>query len=81
MILTLRHIDLSFSDGMFMEHAAMNTVFVKFNILNQQHRCYWFDDFWRASDFNGLATPNSQNQPLYGKYTEKYFCANGSTTT
>ena len=48
MILTLRHIDLSFSDGMFMEHAAMNTVFVKFNILNQQHRCYWFDDFWRA---------------------------------
>jgi len=27
----------------------------------------------RASDFNGLATPNPQNQRLYGKYTQKCF--------
>ena len=27
----------------------------------------------RASDFNGLATLNPENQRLYGKYTEKCF--------
>ena len=29
----------------------------------------------RASDFNGLATPNPKIQRLYRKYTQKCFCA------